>query len=71
MNPADAATIEALMLVKWILGGLLAVFSALVLGAAWLDVRERRRQRKRWRAMVPDGWPPVSELSKQEKVVLS
>ena len=63
MDPADAEMVETLMLVKWIFGGLLALFAALIIGAAVMDVRERRR----WRAMVPDGWPPAGELHEVEK----
>ena len=59
----DAATVEALYLVKWILGALLVVSVLLIGGAAWLDVRERRR----WRAMVPDAWPPTGLLQTEQR----
>ena len=59
----DPATVEALYLVKWILGGLLAACALFISGAAWLDWRERRR----WRAMVPDAWPPAGQLQEEQR----
>ena len=59
----DLATPEALMLVKWIIGGFLMLCTALVIGAAIADIRERRR----WRAMVPDCWPPAGVLHEEER----
>ena len=57
MEIASTGGLEALVLVNVILGVFCLGCVLVVLGAVWLDVRERRA----WRAMVPDGWPPPGE----------
>ena len=47
-------TVELLVAVNVALGAFCAACVIAVAVAVWLDVRERRR----WRALVPDCWPP-------------
>jgi hypothetical protein len=53
MNVLDG-TVDLLIAVNVALGAFCAACVVAVAIAVWLDVRERRR----WRAMVPDCWPP-------------
>jgi len=64
MALADLTTIEALYLIKWIFGIALGLGVLVLVGAVVLDVRERRR----WRAMVPDCWPPPGTLHDELQV---
>ena len=64
MALADLTTVQALYLIKWIFGIALGVGVLALLGACVLDIRERRR----WRAMVPDCWPPSGQLHDEVNV---
>jgi len=54
LAPLVAAGTTPLVILNLVLGGACAVCVLIVIVAAYLDVRERRR----WKSMVPPCWPP-------------
>ncbi len=67
MNVLDG-TVDLLIAVNVALGAFCAACVVAVAIAVWLDVRERRQ----WRAMVPDCWPPPGvDLDEDESEALT